>query len=247
MTDMAAGGLRVVTLECTGCRHQALHELGQCATGDRCVVAMSGRQIDRFFRANPDEAAAYLDDGFWERRAIAARYAPLDLIDGLMHDPDEVVRRVVAGRIPDERLMELIHDPDRDVRAIAVQRLPGEQVEWALRDIDYLVRMFAVRKVSHGLLRPLIHDPEREVRKAVAQRLPPFALGVYATDPEPEVRRIAASRMLPADAARLLDDDDWSVRLAAVNNAPLDTLAQRLAREEDEEIRGAMAGRLGAA
>ena len=67
----------------------------------------------------------------------------------------------------------------------------------------------------------------------------------HATDPEPEVRRIAASRMLPPDAARLLDDDDWSVRLAAVGNAPLDTLAQRLAREEDEEIRGAMAGRLG--
>jgi hypothetical protein len=247
MTDRGAHGLRVVAADCAGCHHAALLAAGQCAPGDRCVVAMSGRQIDRFFRANPAEAEAYLGDDFWERRAIAARYAPLETIDHLMHDADEVVRRVVAGRIPDERLPELIQDPDRDVRAIAVQRLPAEQVEWALKDIDYLVRMFAVRKVSHGLLRPLIHDPEREVRKAVAGRLPPFALSCYADDSEAEVRRIAAGRMLPPDAAKMLADPDWSVRLAAVAQAPLDAIRDLLDREIDEEVLRASQERLNSA
>jgi Mg/Co/Ni transporter MgtE len=239
-----AHGLRVVAADCSGCHHAALLAASKCTPGDCCVVAMSGRQIDRFFRTNPDEAEAYLGDDFWERRAIASRYAPLETIDHLMHDPDEVVRRVVAGRIPDERLPELIRDSDRDVRAIAVQRLPADQVEWALGDVDYLVRMFAVRKVSHGLLRPLIHDPEREVRKAVASRLPAFVLGCYANDPEAEVRRIAAGRMLPAAAARMLGDLDWSVRLAAAEIAPLDDIARRLDDETDEEVRRTILERL---
>jgi hypothetical protein len=50
--------------------------------GDACIRAHSGRQIDRFLRANPELAINYLSDIFWERRAIAVRYAPVDTILG---------------------------------------------------------------------------------------------------------------------------------------------------------------------
>ncbi|QKV56249.1 MAG: hypothetical protein HT580_02465 [Dechloromonas sp.] len=35
-------------------------------TGDACIRAHSGRQIDRFLRNNRSEAVNYLDDIFWE-------------------------------------------------------------------------------------------------------------------------------------------------------------------------------------
>jgi hypothetical protein len=35
-------------------------------------------QIDRFLRQEPGRGGAFLDDLFWERRAIAARYAAVD-------------------------------------------------------------------------------------------------------------------------------------------------------------------------
>jgi len=62
---------------CAGCRHAGkLLPAGRCCPGDACIRAHSGRQIDRFLRNNRDEAGDYLQDLFWERRAIAARYAP---------------------------------------------------------------------------------------------------------------------------------------------------------------------------
>ena len=48
--------------------------MGRCMPGDTCVIAESGRQIDRFFRINPVYAPQYLKDSFWERRAIAVRH-----------------------------------------------------------------------------------------------------------------------------------------------------------------------------
>ena len=61
---------------CAGCVYypEFLNGL-RCKPGDACIRAHSGRQIDRFMRANPELAINYLNDLFWERRAIAARYA----------------------------------------------------------------------------------------------------------------------------------------------------------------------------
>ena len=62
------------------------------------MSAQSGRQIDGFFRRNPEFAENFLKDSFWERRAIAARYAPVAALRAMPRDADEVVRRaVVAG------------------------------------------------------------------------------------------------------------------------------------------------------
>ena len=89
---------------CSGCHYFPDYLNGRkCTPGDACIRAHSGRQIDRFLRNNPELAQNYLSDIFWERRAIATRYAAVDLILGMKSDPDEVVRRVVAMRLPDRK------------------------------------------------------------------------------------------------------------------------------------------------
>ena len=74
----------------------------------------AGRLIDRFFRDNPGVADAYADTAHWERRAIALRYAAMSLVRAHLHDDDEVVRRVVAGRLPPAELHGLRRDSDRE-------------------------------------------------------------------------------------------------------------------------------------
>ena len=127
--------------DCGACRHRETElAAGRCVPGDICLVAHSGRQIDRFLRRNPEHAEACLGDAFWERRAIAVRYAPLERISALAHDPDEVVRRAVAIRLPVGELATLIHDPDREVRITVAARLPVEHLDGMMHDPDYLVR-----------------------------------------------------------------------------------------------------------
>src|SRR6186713_2678410 len=116
----------------------------RCTPGDACIRAHSGRQIDRFLRTNPALAPDYLNDMFWERRAIAARYAAVDAIFALKSDADEVVRRVVARRLPHGQLSKLAKDPEREVRKVVASRLPP----------------FALYRMSD--------DPEPEVRAIVA-------------------------------------------------------------------------------
>ena len=152
----------------------AFPEAGRCQPGDACVRAHSGRQIDRFFRRNPEHAEDHLDDIFWERRAIAARYAPIDRIFRLRTDSDEVVRRVVASRLPDTQLVAMTGDPDREVRLSVAARLPENELQRLVDDKDYLIRATVARRLPHGQLSRLAHDPEREVRKVVASRLPPL-------------------------------------------------------------------------
>jgi len=71
---------------------------------------------------------AYLHDTFWERRAIAVRYAPQKSLTDLIHDEDEVVRRAVAYRLPQSQLTQLLNDPDREVRMTSLIALP--QTNW---------------------------------------------------------------------------------------------------------------------
>ncbi len=215
--------------DCHACPHrETLLSAGRCTPGDICLIAHSGRQIDRFLRRNPEYAESCLSDPFWERRAIAARYAPLHRITPLTEDRDEVVRRAVALRLPLEELPRLLHDPDREVRITVAARLPPEQLAALIHDEDYLVRQRVAERLPHGRLTLLTHDPEREVRKEVARRLPPFALSRMRDDPAPEVRRIVASRLFPEDAAPLLEDPDWLVRLEAARRAPLEVIAEHI-------------------
>ena len=220
---------------CAGCPHAAdLLSQGKCRPADACVRSPVGRQIDRFFRANPGIADAYADTSHWERRAIALRYASMSSVRAHLRDDDEVVRRVVAGRLPPAELHGLRRDSDREVRIAVAQRLPVDDLLAMAGDADYLVRVVVARRLAHGRLPRLVNDPEREVRKTVARRLPAFALGKLVTDPEPEVRRIVAERALPQDAARLVDDPEWTVRLAACAVAPKEAVRALLADPEPE-------------
>ncbi|MDD5390446.1 MAG: 4Fe4S-binding leucine-rich repeat protein [Gallionellaceae bacterium] len=230
--------------DCGTCpyREQVL-AAGRCVPGDICLIAHSGRQIDRFLRRNPEYAESCLADAFWERRAIAVRHAPLERIVELVHDTDEVVRRAVAIRLPADDLAMLRNDPDREVRITVAARIPVEQLEKMMGDPDYLVRQHVAERLPHGRLPRMVDDPDREVRKAVARRLPAFALKRMATDAEAEVRRIVASRLFPNDAALLLADPDWLVRLEAARRAPVEAIAD-LVDDPEPDVRALVRARL---
>ena len=155
---------------------------GRCMPGDTCIFVESGRQIDRFFRVNPGYAAHYLQDPFWERRAIAARYAPQKALLALIDDEDEVVRRVVAYRLPAQQLQTWINDPDREVRMTVAERIDIDHLETLATDHDYIVRLSVVKRLAPGRLFRFIKDEDVEVRKRVAERLPEVSLGLMAHD-----------------------------------------------------------------
>jgi hypothetical protein len=230
--------------DCTRCPHRALLEQGGCVPGDICIKANSGRQIDRFLRRHPEYAEHALNDDFWERRAIAARYASLEAVLKQPRDEDEVVRRVVASRLSPVDLSDYIRDSDREVRMTVAERLPPDALGSLIADEDYLVRLQVARRLPHGQLPKMAQDPDREVRKEVARRLPSFALRRMANDEDAEVRRIAASRMLPEDAAAMLVDEDWLVRLEASQRAPLENIVD-LVNDSEEDVRAVIYRRLG--
>lgn len=239
-----AAGLRLLVTGCAGCPHAAQQGRREgCDPGEACVRALSGRLIDRFFRRMPGLAADYLEDGYWERRAIAARHASVARLEPLLRDPDEVVRRVAAGRVPVEWLDGLTADRDREVRILVAERLAVDRLGWAAVDVDYRVRQVAAQRMPVAQLPRLAMDADREVRKIVARRLPPFALALLAADADAEVRREACARMLPAQAALMLADEDWTVRLAAAERAPREALQGRLRAEPEALVRERIAER----
>ena len=233
----------VMRADCSACLHRALLAEDKCVPGDICLTAQSGRQIDRFLRRNPQVAQDYLNDGFWERRAIAARYAPLELVRLLPRDVDEVVRRVVASRLSIDELDDYLHDTDREVRMTVAERIAPERLNAFIGDEDYLVRLQAAKRLPHGQLRRMVGDEDREVRKEVARRLPSFALSLMAKDEDAEVRRIVATRVQPDDASKMLKDSDWVVRLEAVQRAPLEDIAE-MVDDVEPDVRAAVRQRL---
>lgn len=229
--------------DCRFCQHCSnLLLSGRCSPGNICVKVESGRQIDRFFRINPQYAEVYLRDDFWERRAIAVRYVPLDALDRMIADSDEAVRRAVAYRLPREQLHVLMNDEDREVRITVADRIPENQLEKMADDVDYLVRAYVAQRIGAGRLFRFIRDPDLQVRKIVAKRLPEESLGLMVHDKEPEIRRIVASRLQGQDALQMLNDQDWTVRLEAVKQVPLSALQEM--QEEDEEVLLAIKERL---
>jgi hypothetical protein len=232
-----------VRIDCTSCVYRELLADGNCEPGEICVSARIGRQIDRFFRRNPEFAENFLKDGFWERRAIAVRYAPISALRAMPRDADEVVRRAVVSRLPNNELDAYLSDPDREVRMTVANRLAPERLTDLLGDTDYLVRLQLAKRLPHGQLRRLANDEDREVRKEVARRLPAFALGLLVNDEEAEVRRIVASRALSDDAEKMLGDGDWVVRLEASHRAPLEAITE-LVDDVEPDVRTAVRQRL---
>jgi hypothetical protein len=57
------------------------------------------------------------------------------------------------------------------------------------------------------------------------------------------VRRVVAARLLPDDAAQMLSDADWVVRLEAAQRAPLDAIAG-LVDDVEPDVRAAVRQRL---
>lgn len=230
--------------DCSLCRFRSKTLLaGRCMPGDTCVLAESGRQIDRFFRVNPEYAQIFLLDKFWERRAIAVRYSPLSALSVVMDDEDEVVRRAVVYRLPAHQLKQFIYDPDREVRMTVADRINNENLELLADDNDYIVRLTVARRLHPGRLFRYIKDPDLQVRKAVAERLPEVSLGLMKQDSDAEIRRIIASRINDEEAIEFLQDEDWLVRYIAAERVPIEALSQLLS-DTEPDVREMAAHRL---
>jgi hypothetical protein len=231
-------------LDCAGCAHAALRAGGGCEPGRVCMQDAYARRIDRFFRTHPALANLHLDHGYFEVRAIAARYADVFRLPALMDDPDETVRLQLALRLPQRQLMRMRADPHREVRIRVAQCLAVEQLASMRHDADYHVRATVARRLPEALLPLLIADPDLMVRREVARRVAMPALWRLVHDRESEVRRIVAER-LPAPLLEVfVDDPDLLVRwevAARANGAVL----ERLVCDPEAEIRARAGERLG--
>lgn len=244
---MADAPVTLPTADCSLCPFRSKTLLmGRCMPGDTCVLAESGRQIDRFFRINPEQAIRYLQDPFWERRAIAARYAPEKALQALGDDEDEVVRRVVAFRLPATQLTTWINDPDREVRMTVASRIDPAHLESMANDPDYIVRLGVAKRLPPGRLFRFIKDDDIQVRKLVAERLPEVSLGLMADDPAETVRRIVVERMNAEDAVMFLHDSDLLVRYTAAAKIVDPAALACLLQDPEPDIRELVNERLSA-
>jgi hypothetical protein len=66
-------------------------------------------------------------------------------------------------------------------------------------------------------------------------------------DADPEVRRAVCERLAPAQAAAMLVDEEWTVRFAAVERAPLEDIARLAESDPEQFIRETAFARLQAA
>ena len=223
-------------LDCAACPHAALRATGGCEPGRSCMQDAYARRIDRFFRCHRELAHHHLDHGYFEVRAIAARYADVFHLPPLMNDPDETVRLQVALRLPQRLLLEMRADPHREVRIRVALRLAAEHLSSMVHDADYQVRATVARRLPEALLPLLIADVDVQVRREVAQRLAMPALWRLAADPEADVRRIVAERLPAPLLAVFADDGDLLVRWHAAGRADIDLL-RRFSHDVEADIR----------
>lgn len=223
-------------LDCAACPHAALRASGGCEPGRQCMQDAYARRIDRFFRAHRHVAAAHLAHGYFEVRAIAARYADVFHLPPLLHDPDETVRLQVALRVPQRLLLTLRDDPHHEVRIRVAQRLETDQLPALLHDPSYQVRVVVARRIRPALLLLLVADADAGVRGEVAQRIDMPALWRLVHDADSAVRRVVAMRLPAALLGVYLDDPDLLVRWHAAGRAEGEVLA-RFAADAEADIR----------
>jgi hypothetical protein len=157
-----------------------------------------------------------------DHRTESSASLPEPAVWKLAHNPDDEVRRQVAGWAPPEVALHLVADPSPRVRAA---------VAW--------------RRLSEPANRALLTDPDPEVRRNALSRetVPPDLVRTLATDPDRFTRGTAAAKLpLTADlAAELAADPDPWVREYVVQNPDLPLpLLLRLADDPDEEVRAAV-------
>lgn len=223
-------------LDCPACAHADMRARGACEPGRICMQDAYARRIDRFFRTYPALAPQHLDHGYFEVRAIAARWADVFHLPPLMDDPDETVRLQLALRLPQRQLLQMRADPHREVRIRVAQRLSVEHLASMIHDEDYHVRATVARRLPGSLLPLLIGDPDLMVRREVAQRVPMPALWRMVEDGEPEVRRLVAERLPAPLLACFVSDPDLLVRFEAAGRAHGAVLAQ-FSRDPEADIR----------
>ena len=147
-------------VNCTGCAHQALNRAGGCRLKHACVNDRYARRIDRFFNWNPGLADSYVGHPHFEVRAIAAKFANIFRLPGLLDDPDEAVRWNAIRRLPKRYALQLRKDPHREVRMRIATLLDGDELLPMTSDEDYYVRLVVARRLAPVLLGRMIDDEE---------------------------------------------------------------------------------------
>jgi len=244
--DIVAMDWQGAPIDCGACTYAELRAIegpGGCEVGHACMQDSYARRIDRFFRWHPDLAKEQLAHPYFEVRAIAARYADVFHLPGMVNDPDETVRLQLALRLPQRALLKMRDDPHREVRIRVAQRLDVDQLPAMVQDEDYGVRQWVARRLTVGLLPLMAADPESQVRQEVAQRIEMPALLRMVDDRAAEVRRIVAQRLPMALLDRLVFDEDLLVRWEVSQRAQPDLL-QRMQDDPDTEVRAAVHQRL---
>jgi hypothetical protein len=241
--DIPALDWRGGPLDCATCPHLGLRRSGGCEPGRSCMQDAYARRIDRFFRSHRALANEHLDHGYFEVRAIAARYADVFRLPAMIDDPDETVRLQLALRLPQRLLSRLRADPHREVRIRVAQRLAEAELPTLLRDEDYEVRKTVARRLAPALLPLLMGDSDLQVRCEVARRIAMPAMLRLVTDSAPEVRRIAAERLPAPLLGTLVRDDDWLVRWTVAGRGAAKLIAPLL-DDAEPEVRENAAARL---
>jgi hypothetical protein len=180
---------------CQDCRHLEMRASGRCMLGRLCVRDARSRELDAFFAADPQQAGAYLGHVYFEVRALAAKYASLFEIVGLLEDREPEVRVMAALRLPLNRIKDLRQDRDRKVRVACALRLDGGDLLAMAEDDDEYVRLTVARRLDPPLLAMLLHDESAEVRLAIADRAPRQIIAQLLCDPDEQVAARAKARL----------------------------------------------------
>jgi len=102
--------------------------------------------------------------------ATVARRLSEGLLPLLINDPDLMVRREVAQRVPMPALWRMVEDSESEVRRIVAERLPAPLLDALVDDPDLLVRWQAAGRAMGAVLARFAQDPEADVRERAEQR-----------------------------------------------------------------------------
>ena len=180
-----------------------------------------------------------------------------EILKELSKDPDEFVRRIVAGNenTPVSVLEALAKDEEPGVRLLVTgnENTPVSVLEGLAKDEDWCVRQAVAENENtpRNVLEYLAKDKHWKVCCAVAENknTPVATLEILAKDPDENVRcAVAENENTPATVLeKLAKDNDPGVLISLIRNenTPVAVL-ESLAKDPDESVRDQAIDRLDA-
>lgn len=190
--------------------------------------------------AAPDIIKRLKDEAPSVRSRAVSALAGTDDVVPMLSDPDAAVREsalLALGGLQAPAAAALLADPEPAVRRSALHALGEARIVDALaavrerlKDDDPDVRAQAALTLKQlgapADAAPLLSDPDENVRVAAVEcgAASPAERINALSDPSYRLRAAAVALLDPKDVARLTDDFNQSIRLAAARKAPADRL-----------------------